>query len=42
MSIDHIVLAFLISGRLTGMIVTMPVLGRSMFPMLAKLLCCWD
>ena len=36
MSIDHIVLAFLISGRLTGMILMMPILGLSMFPALAK------
>ena len=36
MSIDHIVLAFFIASRLTGMILTMPVLGLSMFPRLVK------
>ena len=36
MSIDHIVLAFFIASRLTGMILTMPILGLKMFPTLAK------
>ncbi len=36
MSIDHIVLAFFIASRLTGMILTMPILGLRMFPTLAK------
>jgi flagellar biosynthesis protein FliR len=36
LSIDHIVLAFLIASRLTGLILTMPVLGLSMFPTLIK------